>query len=89
MCVYVYTCISDSPPTQCLASCLSRRPSSSSHRSKDELVGKSVTLLMDEVEADAHASFVSRYEMTGEKRIMGKPRGACPARRHPPLAPLW
>lgn len=43
--------------------------------SKAELVGKHVSILMQQKEAIAHDSFVGRYEETGQRRVIGKPRG--------------
>jgi len=54
--------------------------------SEDELVGQPVTVLMPTDQALAHDSYLDRYEQTGEKRIIGSPRGArrpCPARTRP------
>jgi len=44
--------------------------------STDELVGQCVTVLMPPDQAHAHDSYVDRYEQTGEKRVIGNPRGA-------------
>ena len=44
--------------------------------SEDELVGQPVTVLMPPDQATAHDSYVDRYEQTGEKRVIGCPRGA-------------
>jgi hypothetical protein len=45
------------------------------YANKDELVGKPVTILMPPAEAAAHDGYVDRYEKTGERRVIGKPRG--------------
>jgi len=59
--------------------------------SAHELVGQPVTVLMPPNQAHAHDSYVDRYEQTGEKRIIGSPRGAprpCPASTPPSHARL-
>jgi hypothetical protein len=43
--------------------------------SKTELEGKHVGILMQQKEAAAHDSFVGRHEKTGQRRVIGKPRG--------------
>jgi PAS domain-containing protein len=45
--------------------------------SKDELEGQRVTILMKQKDAFAHHSYVDHYEKTGERRVIGKPRGEC------------
>jgi len=44
------------------------------YESKSELEGQGVTVLMQTPEASKHSSFVDRFERTGERRIIGKPR---------------
>eukprot|EP00962_Isochrysis_galbana_P039817 scaffold14349_cov101-Isochrysis_galbana.AAC.1 len=43
---------------------------------KDELVGQPVTILMQPTDAKAHDGYVDKYEKTGERKVIGKPRGA-------------
>ena len=43
--------------------------------SKEELEGQPVTILMQPTEAQSHDAYVDRYEQTGERKIIGKPRG--------------
>jgi PAS domain S-box-containing protein len=42
--------------------------------SKADLIGNKVTVLMQQEQADAHSSYVERFESTGEKRVIGLPR---------------
>ena len=44
------------------------------YESKSELEGQGVKVLMQTPEASKHSSFVDRFERTGERRIIGKPR---------------
>eukprot|EP01095_Lingulamoeba_sp_RSL-Kostka_P000593 TRINITY_DN1086_c0_g1_i1.p1 TRINITY_DN1086_c0_g1~~TRINITY_DN1086_c0_g1_i1.p1 ORF type:complete len:777 (+),score=195.33 TRINITY_DN1086_c0_g1_i1:63-2333(+) len=41
---------------------------------KEELVGKNVTILMPSVIAHSHAGYVNTYLNTGNRRLIGKPR---------------
>ena len=51
------------------------------YESKSELEGQGVTVLMQTPEASKHSSFVDRFERTGERRIIGKPRVVTGKRR--------
>jgi PAS domain S-box-containing protein len=42
---------------------------------KGELEGKPVTILMPPTQATAHDGYVDKYETTGERKVIGKPRG--------------
>lgn len=42
---------------------------------KSELEGKPVTILMPPTQATAHDGYVDKYETTGERKVIGKPRG--------------
>mmetsp|Transcript_8450 Transcript_8450/g.26872 ORF Transcript_8450/g.26872 Transcript_8450/m.26872 type:complete len:248 (+) Transcript_8450:48-791(+) len=46
-----------------------------------ELEGRPVTVLMQRHDAALHGSYVRRYEMTGEKQVIGKPRVVTGRRR--------
>ena len=45
------------------------------YRSLADIVGKSETILMDDSDAAQHPAFIQRYESTGVKKVIGKPRG--------------
>ena len=45
------------------------------YRSLAEIVGKSVTILMHDSDAAQHPVYIKRYESTGVRKVIGKPRG--------------
>lgn len=70
------------------------------YSSDSELVGQSVSILMNDEDAAVHHFFVSRYENTGKAMIIGNPRSTprhaspslftlCPFPRLPPMSPRY
>jgi two-component system sensor kinase FixL len=48
---------------------------------RDEIIGQNVSLLMPMPEREAHDSYLQRYAQTGERRIIGFPRGVTARRK--------
>lgn len=56
--------------------------------SKDELIGKNVTVLMPDTLKPQHAGFLTRYKQGGERKLMGKPRKVIGRHKNGDLVPV-